>query len=228
MCIIIWHCFEIILFHSSSLEVNLNSTAEVIHMKRFLLSMVFLISISIGDIQYMQVFVVSLQWSCLRRRYWSGGFDSGRRRYLTHRYSFHPNKRKPFRSSSVATATHLTQHFIASVALGCVNDCQHVWRVDVRLRHCFNMSDWRFSFFSPWTETSFLPVSTTSLKASSAPSHPPPPAGSLVPLKNMRRKRSERAVFSLLFHTWLTSSLTWFRTSLVSPKVFRTSGKCVP
>lgn len=105
----------------------------------------------------------------------------------------------------------------------------------------FKLSEWLlfFFFFSPWTETSFLWVRTASLKASPrmlAPSLPPsrrrpPPPVSVVPSKHKRPKRpntSEKAVFLLLFHMWLTSQLTWSRTSLVSPKVFRTSGKCLP
>lgn len=112
----------------------------------------------------------------------------------------------------------------------CVNDCQHVWFVV--FRHCFNMSEWRLSFYSPWIETFSLWVSTTSLKTPSPhfppPSHPPPPPLSPVPLKNKKTQRSEKAAFSPLFRTWLTSPLTWYRTSLVSPEVFGTSGKCVP
>lgn len=105
-----------------------------------------------------------------------------------------------------------------------MNDCQQFWGVVF----CRSFK-WRFLFFSPWTEMSFLRVSAISLKAPSVPSRPPPPPlpVSLVPLKNKRTKRSEKAMFSLLSHTWLTSWLTWFRTSLVSPKVSGTSGKCV-
>lgn len=152
---------------------------------------------------------------------------------MTHQYSFHLNRRKQFKNLSVATTAHLTQHFTASVALGCANDCKHVLKCAIVIVLSCPTDVF---FISLWTETSFLWVSATSLQASPrmpAPSPPPfrrPPLVSMAPLKKKRTKRvmsSEKAVFSLLFHTWLTSQLTWSRTSFVSLKVFRASGKCL-
>lgn len=79
-------------------------------------------------------------------------------------YSFHPSRKKPLRSFSVATAAHLTQHFPVSVALGCVNDCKHIW--SVHHPHCINLSERLFLFFSPLIEASFLRASATSKQVS--------------------------------------------------------------
>lgn len=122
---------------------------------------------------------------------------------------------------------------------------------------CFNLCNWSLIFFSLWTETSLLWIRTSRRQASSltlwpsaletpaalrvnlppTPHHrhrPPhavyPPPVSTVPLKNKNTTygtMSKTDVFSPLFRMWLTSRLTWSRTSLAFPKVSRTSSKCV-